>query len=169
MTDRDGHRACFCHAGPSAAFLQACRVRWALVGANVVDARKLHHQRRLGDRCNSGYRTPTAKPLDVSRLPRLRQIDSPKTLQRVKFWARDASEIARQGEKTRKGVHRSRRISTFDNDVVRNLHDHRGSTNPRPSRALLYDLTRSLSESTVYIANAVDRDLWRNRWSIPSM
>ena len=89
-------------------------------------------------------------PYDVSRLPRLRQMIS-KTL-KGEILARDALKSRDKGKKREK-VFKVPTHITFDNDGSEIYTIIEVDTRDRPG--LLYDLTRSLAESNVYIANAV--------------
>jgi len=121
----------------------------ALVGANVVDARS--YTTKDGWVTDAFWiQDADGNPYDVSRLPRLRQMIS-KTL-KGEIPGPRCAEIARQGEKTRK-VFRSRRISPLITTGRKSTRSSRST--PATVPACLYDLTRSLSESNVYIANAV--------------
>ena len=146
--DRDATRACFVMADHPGIFARLAGAL-ALVGANVVDARSYTTK--------DGYVTDAfwiqdsdGNPYDAARLPRLRQMIS-KTLK--------GEILAREELKSRDKVKKRERAFkvpthiTFDNDGSEIYTIIEVDTRDRPG--LLYDLTRSLSEANVYIANAV--------------
>lgn len=146
--DRDATRACFAmpdHPGIFARLTGAL----ALVGANVVDARSYTTK--------DGFVTDVfwiqdadGNPYDAARLPRLRRMIE-RTL---------AGEVVtREAIKDRDKVKKRERAFkvpthiTFDNDGSDIYTIIEVDTRDRPG--LLYDLTRTLAASNVYIANAV--------------
>ncbi|WP_413861079.1 [protein-PII] uridylyltransferase [Tateyamaria sp.] len=146
--DRDATRACFAmpdHPGIFARLTGAL----ALVGANVVDARSYTTK--------DGFVTDVfwiqdadGNPYDAARLPRLR-----KMIERTlagEVVTREAIKDRDKVKKREKAFKVPTHI-TFDND---------GSdiytiieVDTRDRAGLLYDLTRTLAASNVYIANAV--------------
>ncbi|SFS95689.1 UTP--GlnB (protein PII) uridylyltransferase, GlnD [Sulfitobacter marinus] len=146
--DRDATRACFVMADHPGIFARLAGAL-ALVGANVVDARSYTTK--------DGYVTDAfwiqdadGNPYDAARLPRLRQMIS-KTLK--------GEILAREELKSRDKVKKRERAFkvpthiTFDNEGSEIYTIIEVDTRDRPG--LLYDLTRSLAEANVYIANAV--------------
>jgi [protein-PII] uridylyltransferase len=121
----------------------------ALVGANVVDARTYTSK--------DGYATAVfwvqdadGHPYEVSRLPRLRTMIE-KTL-RGEVVARDALKD-RDKVKKREREFRFPTTITFDNEGSEIYTIIEVDTRDRPG--LLYDLTRTLAASNIYIASAV--------------
>jgi [protein-PII] uridylyltransferase len=146
--DRDATRACFVMADHPGIFARLAGAL-ALVGANVVDARSYTTK--------DGYVTDAfwiqdsdGNPYDAARLPRLRQMIS-KTL-KGEILAREELK-SRDKVKKRERAFRVPTHITFDNDGSEIYTIIEVDTRDRPG--LLYDLTRSLSEANVYIANAV--------------
>jgi [protein-PII] uridylyltransferase len=121
----------------------------ALVGANVVDARTYTSK--------DGYATAVfwvqdndGNPYEASRLPRLR-----KMIQRTLNGEVMAREALKDKDKLKKRE-RAFRVPTtisFDNEGSEIYTIIEVDTRDRPG--LLYDLTRTLAESHVYIASAV--------------
>jgi len=146
--DRDATRACFALADHPGIFSRLAGAL-ALVGANVVDARTYTSK--------DGYATAVfwvqdieGKPYEVTRLPRLRgMID--KTL-RGEVVARDALKD-RDKLKKRDREFRFPTHITFDNEGSEIYTIIEVDTRDRPG--LLYDLTRTLAASNIYIASAV--------------
>ena len=146
--DRDATRACFALADHPGIFSRLAGAL-ALVGANVVDARTYTSK--------DGYATAVfwvqdmdGKPYDESRLPRLRNMID-KTLR--------GEVVAREALKDRDKVKKREREFRFPTHIT---FDNEGSdiytiievdTRDRPG--LLYDLTRTLANNTIYIASAV--------------
>ncbi len=146
--DRDATRACFVMADHPGIFARLAGAL-ALVGANVVDARS--YTTKDGWVTDAFWiQDAEGNPYDVSRLPRLRQMIS-KTL-KGEILARDALK-SRDKVKKREKVFKVPTHITFDNDGSEIYTIIEVDTRDRPG--LLYDLTRSLAESNVYIANAV--------------
>jgi [protein-PII] uridylyltransferase len=121
----------------------------ALVGANVVDARTYTSK--------DGYATAVfwvqdadGHPYEVSRLPRLRSMIE-KTL-RGEVVAREALKD-RDKVKKREREFRFPTTITFDNEGSDIYTIIEVDTRDRPG--LLYDLTRTLAASNIYIASAV--------------
>lgn len=146
--DRDATRACFVMADHPGIFARLAGAL-ALVGANVVDARSYTTK--------DGYVTDAfwiqdsdGNPYDAARLPRLRQMIS-KTL-KGEILAREELK-SRDKVKKRERAFRVPTHITFDNDGSEIYTIIEVDTRDRPG--LLYDLTRSLAEANVYIANAV--------------
>ena len=146
--DRDATRACFAmpdHPGIFARLTGAL----ALVGANVVDARSYTTK--------DGYVTDVfwiqdadGNPYEVAHLPRLQRMIE-RTL-RGEVVAREALKDRDRVKKREKPFKVPTHI-TFDNDGSEIYTIIEVDTRDRPG--LLYDLTRTLAESNVYIANAV--------------
>jgi [protein-PII] uridylyltransferase len=146
--DRDATRACMVmqdHPGIFARLAGAL----ALAGANVVDARSYTSK--------DGYVTDVfwiqdadRHPFEASRLPRLSQMIH-KTLQ-GKVVATEALK-SRDKIKKRERAFKVPTHITFDNDGSDIYTIIEVDTRDRPG--LLYDLTRTLAASNVYIANAV--------------
>ncbi|WP_126975062.1 [protein-PII] uridylyltransferase [Frigidibacter oleivorans] len=146
--DRDATRACFALIDHPGIFSRLAGAL-ALVGANVVDARTYTSK--------DGYATAVfwvqdaeGRPYEAARLPRLRQMIE-KTLR--------GEVVAREALKDRDKVKRRERGFRFPTTVS---FDNEGSdiytivevdTRDRPG--LLYDLTRTLAASNIYIASAV--------------
>ncbi|MEO1732898.1 MAG: ACT domain-containing protein, partial [Pseudomonadota bacterium] len=146
--DRDATRACFAmhdHPGIFARLAGAL----ALVGANVVDARSYITK--------DGYVTDAfwiqdaeGRPYEASRLPRLSQMIE-KTL-KGQLVAREAFKSKDKIKKREKAFSVPTHV-TFDNDGSDIYTIIEVDTRDRPG--LLYDLTRTLAEANVNIANAV--------------
>lgn len=145
--DHDATRACFAledHPGIFARLAGAL----ALVGANVVDARTYTTK--------DGYATPVfwiqdadGHPFETSRLPRLRQM-----IERTLKGEVIAGEALRSRDKIKKRE-RDFRVPTsitFDNEGSEIYTIIEVDTRDRPG--LLYDLTRTLTNSNIYIASA---------------
>nr|MDA3857723.1 HD domain-containing protein [Roseovarius sp.] len=146
--DRDATRACFALADHPGIFSRLAGAL-ALVGANVVDARTYTS--------TDGFATAVfwiqdadGHPFESSRLPRLRQMIHKTLLGEVV--ARDAIK-SRDKLKKRERAFRVPTHITFDNDGSEIYTIIEVDTRDRP--ALLYDLTRTLASSNVYIASAV--------------
>lgn len=146
--DRDATRACFALADHPGIFSRLAGAL-ALVGANVVDARTYTSK--------DGFATAVfwiqdadGHPYEISRLPRLRQMIS-KTL-KGEVVARDAIK-SRDKLKKRERAFRVPTHITFDNDGSDIYTIIEIDTRDRPG--LLFDLTRTLAASNVYIASAV--------------
>ncbi|EEW26874.1 [protein-PII] uridylyltransferase [Rhodobacter ferrooxidans] len=146
--DRDATRACFAlhdHPGIFSRLAGAL----ALVGANIVDARTYTSK--------DGYATAVfwvqdseGRPYEVARLPRLRgMID--KTL-KGEVLPREAL-ADRDKVKKREREFRFPTHITFDNEGSEIYTIIEVDTRDRPG--LLYDLTRTLAASNIYIASAV--------------
>ena len=146
--DRDATRACFALADHPGIFSRLAGAL-ALVGANVVDARTYTSK--------DGYATAAfwiqdaeGHPYEQSRLPRLRQMIR-KTLK--------GEVVAREAIKDRDKIKKRERAFkvpthiTFDNDGSEIYTIIEVDTRDRPG--LLYDLTRTLANSNVYINSAV--------------
>ena len=145
---RDATRACFALVDHPGIFSRLAGAL-ALVGANVVDARTYTSK--------DGYATAVfwiqdveGHPYEVSRLPRLRgMID--KTL---KGEVRPRTALAdRDKMKKREREFRFPTHVTFDNEGSEIYTIIEVDTRDRPG--LLYDLTRTLAASNIYIASAV--------------
>jgi [protein-PII] uridylyltransferase len=146
--DRDATRACFALVDHPGIFSRLAGAL-ALVGANVVDARTYTSK--------DGYATAVfwvqdaeGRPYEESRLPRLRTMID-KTLK--------GQIVAREALKDRDRIKKREREFTVPTSIT---FDNEGSeictivevdTRDRPG--LLYDLTRTLAASNVYIASAV--------------
>ncbi|WP_413720047.1 [protein-PII] uridylyltransferase [Silicimonas sp. MF1-12-2] len=146
--DRDATRVCFALADHPGIFSRLAGAL-ALVGANVVDARTYTS--------SDGYATAAfwvqdaeGHPYDVSRLPRLR-----KTIEKTLFGEvlPRKSLADRDKLKKREKAFRVPTSITFDNEGSEIYTIIEVDTRDRPG--LLYDLTRTLAESNVYIASAV--------------
>ncbi|MBE1283628.1 MAG: [protein-PII] uridylyltransferase [Rhodobacteraceae bacterium] len=147
-TDRDATRICFALADHPGIFSRLAGAL-ALVGANVVDARTYTSK--------DGYATAAfwvqdadGAPYEASRLTRLSQMIH-KTLKGEVI----ATEAMRDKDKLKKRE-RAFRVPTtitFDNDGSEIYTIIEVDTRDRPG--LLYDLTRTLANSNVYIASAV--------------
>ena len=146
--DRDATRACFALADHPGIFSRLAGAL-ALVGANVVDARTYTSK--------DGYATAVfwvqdaeGHPYEVARLPRLRAMID-KTLA-GEVLAREA--LADRGRvKKRESEFRFPTHITFDNegsDIYTII-----EVDTRDRLGLLYDLTRTLATSNIYIASAV--------------
>ncbi len=146
--DRDATRACFVMPDHHGIFSRLAGAL-ALVGANVVDARSYTTK--------DGYVTDAfwiqdaeGNAYEASKLPRLRSMIA-KTL-RGEVVAREALK-SRDKVKKRERAFKVPTHITFDNDGSEIYTIIEVDTRDRPG--LLYDLTRSLADSNVYIANAV--------------
>jgi [protein-PII] uridylyltransferase len=146
--DRDATRVCFAIADHPGIFSRLAGAL-ALVGANVVDARTFTSK--------DGYATAgfwiqdaDGAPYDAARLPRLRTMIH-KTLM-GEVVARDAI-VSKDKLKKREKAFRVPTSITFDNDGSEIYTIIEVDTRDRPG--LLYDLTRTLASSNVYIASAV--------------
>ena len=146
--DRDATRACFALADHPGIFSRLAGAL-ALVGANVVDARTYTSK--------DGFATAAfwiqdgdGHPFEADRLPRLRQMIL-KTL-RGEVVPREAIK-SRDKLKKRERAFRVPTHITFDNDGSEVYTIIEVDTRDRPG--LLYDLTRTLAASNVYIASAV--------------
>ena len=145
---RDATRACFALADHPGIFSRLAGAL-ALVGANVVDARTYTSK--------DGYATAVfwvqdaeGAPYDLARLPRLRSMID-KTLK--------GEVVPREALKDRDRVKKREREFRFPTHIA---FDNEGSeihtiievdTRDRPG--LLYDLTRTLAASNIYIESAV--------------
>jgi [protein-PII] uridylyltransferase len=146
--DRDATRACFAMVDHPGLFSRMTGAL-ALVGANIVDARTYTS--------NDGYATAVfwvqdndGNPYEVARLPRLRTM-----IKRTLMGEVVAREALKDKDKIKKRE-RAFRVPTnisFDNDGSEIYTIIEVDTRDRPG--LLYDLTRTLAESHVYIASAV--------------
>ncbi len=146
--DHDATRACFALTDHPGIFSRLAGAL-ALVGANVVDARTYTSK--------DGYATAvfwvqdaSGHPYEEARLPRLRAMID-KTL-RGEVVARDALKD-RDKFKKRERQFRFPTSVTFDNGGSDIYTIIEVDTRDRP--ALLYDLTRTLAASNIYIASAV--------------
>ena len=146
--DRDATRVCFVVADHPGIFSRMCGAL-ALVGANIVDARTFTSK--------DGYATAAfcvqdaeGSPFEASRLPRLR-----KMIERTLACEVIAGEAIQTRDKLKKRE-RAFRVPTsitFDNEGSEIYTIIEVDTRDRPG--LLYDLTRTLANSNVYIASAV--------------
>ena len=146
--DRDATRVCFVVADHPGIFSRMCGAL-ALVGANIVDARTFTSK--------DGYATAAfwvqdaeGSPFEASRLPRLR-----KMIERTLTGEVIAGEAIQTRDKLKKRE-RAFRVPTsitFDNEGSEIYTIIEVDTRDRPG--LLYDLTRTLANSNVYIASAV--------------
>ena len=146
--DRDATRICFALADHPGIFSRLAGAL-ALVGANVVDARTYTS--------SDGYATAVfwvqdveGHPYDVNRLPRLRKMIE-KTLYGEVLPRKSLAD--RDRLKKREKAFNVPTSITFDNDGSEIYTIIEVDTRDRPG--LLYDLTRTLAESNVYIASAV--------------
>lgn len=146
--DRDATRVSFAMADHPGIFSRMCGAL-ALVGANIVDARTYTSK--------DGYATAAfwiqdaeGAPYDATRLPRLAQMIRKTLMGEVK--ARSAL-APKDKIKKRESAFRVPTSITFDNEGSEIYTIIEVDTRDRPG--LLYDLTRSLSESNIYIASAV--------------
>ncbi len=146
--DRDATRVCFAMADHPGIFSRMCGAL-ALVGANVVDARTFTTK--------DGWATAAfwiqdaeGSPYEEKRLPRLQSMIQ-RTL-KGEVVARDAL-APRDKMKKREKAFRVPTSITFDNDGSEIYTIIEVDTRDRPG--LLYDLTRTLANSNVYIASAV--------------
>ncbi|WP_299353869.1 [protein-PII] uridylyltransferase [uncultured Shimia sp.] len=146
--DRDATRACFAMADHPGIFSRMCGAL-ALVGANIVDARTFTSK--------DGYATAAfwiqdaeGKPFEASRLKRLEQMIH-KTL-KGEVVATEAMQ-SRDVIKKRERAFKVPTTITFDNDGSEIYTIIEVDTRDRPG--LLFDLTRTLAHSNIYIASAV--------------
>jgi [protein-PII] uridylyltransferase len=146
--DRDATRVCFVmedHPGIFARLTGAL----ALVGANVVDARS--YTTKDGFVTDAFWiQDADGNPYDAERLPRLRRM-----IERTLAGEVVPREAIRDRDKVKKRE-RAFRVPThitFDNEGSDIYTIIEVDTRDRPG--LLYDLTRTLANSNVYIANAV--------------
>ncbi len=146
--DHDATRACFALTDHPGIFSRLAGAL-ALVGANVVDARTYTSK--------DGYATAVfwvqdgeGRPYEEARLPRLRSMID-KTL-KGEVVARDALKD-RDKIKKRDRQFRFPTSITFDNEGSDIYTIVEVDTRDRP--ALLFDLTRTLASSNIYIASAV--------------
>ena len=146
--DRDATRACFALADHPGIFSRLAGAL-ALVGANVVDARTYTSK--------DGFATAAfwiqdsdGHPYEAARLPRLRDMIR-KTLK--------GEVVAAQAIRSRDKIKKRERAFkvpthiTFDNEGSEIYTIIEVDTRDRPG--LLYDLTRTLADSNVYINSAV--------------
>ena len=146
--DRDATRACFAMVDHPGLFSRMTGAL-ALVGANVVDARTYTSK--------DGYATAVfwvqdndGNPYESARLPRLRKMIE-RTL--------NGEVVAQDALKDKDKINKRERAFTvpttisFDNEGSEIYTIIEVDTRDRPG--LLYDLTRTLAESHVYIASAV--------------
>jgi len=146
--DRDATRVCFAGIDHPGIFSRLSGAL-ALVGANVVDARTYTSR--------DGYATAAfwvqdsdGHPYETSRLPRLRQMIT-RTLK--------GEVVTREAIKSRDKIKKRERdfkvptSITFDNDGSEIYTIIEVDTRDRPG--LLFDLTRTMANSNVYIASAV--------------
>ena len=146
--DRDATRACFVMADHPGIFSRLAGAL-ALVGANVVDARS--YTTKDGFVTDAFWiQDAEGNAYEAARLPRLRQMIA-KTL-RGEVVARDALK-SRDKVKKREKAFRVPTHITFDNEGSEIYTIIEVDTRDRPG--LLYDLTRTMAASNVYIANAV--------------
>ena len=146
--DRDATRACFVLADHHGIFSRLAGAL-ALVGANVVDARTYTSK--------DGYATAAfwiqdadGHPYEAARLPRLKD-----TIMKTLRGEVIAAEAMKSRDKIKKNE-RAFRVPThitFDNEGSEIYTIIEVDTRDRP--ALLFDLTRTLANSNVYIASAV--------------
>ena len=146
--DRDATRACFAMADHPGIFSRMCGAL-TLVGANVVDARTFTSK--------DGYATAAfwiqdaeGKPYEKAKLGRLSQMIR-KTLA-GEVVTRDAIK-SRDKIKKRERAFKVPTTITFDNEGSDIYTIIEVDTRDRPG--LLFDLTRTLANSNVYIASAV--------------
>ena len=146
--DRDATRACFALADHPGIFSRLAGAL-TLVGANVADARTYTSK--------DGFATAAfwiqdaeGHPYEVSRLPRLRQMIE-KTL-KGEVITRDAIKNRDQLKKRERAFRVPTSIS-FDNTGSEIYTIVEVDTRDRPG--LLFDLTRTLANSNIYIASAV--------------
>ncbi len=146
--ERDATRACFAMVDHPGLFSRMTGAL-ALVGANVVDARTYTSK--------DGYATAVfwvqdddGNPYEAARLPRLRRMIE-RTL--------NGEVVAREALKDKDKIKKRERafkvptIISFDNEGSEIYTIIEVDTRDRPG--LLYDLTRTLAASHVYIASAV--------------
>ncbi|MCF3593525.1 [protein-PII] uridylyltransferase [Rhodobacteraceae bacterium LMO-12] len=146
--DRDATRACFVMADHPGIFSRMCGAL-GLVGANIVDARTFTSK--------DGFATAAfwiqdaeGHPYEMRKLKRLEQMIH-KTLS-GEVLTGDAI-ITRDKIKKRERAFRVPTTITFDNEGSEIYTIIEVDTRDRPG--LLYDLTRTLANSNVYIASAV--------------
>ncbi|MEO9780786.1 MAG: [protein-PII] uridylyltransferase [Sedimentitalea sp.] len=146
--DRDATRACFVMADHPGIFARLAGAL-ALVGANVVDARSYTTK--------DGYVTDAfwiqdsdGHPYETARLPRLTKMIH-RTL-RGEFVTSEAFKSRDKIKKRLKAFNVPTHIS-FDNEGSEIYTIIEVDTRDRPG--LLYDLTRTLANANIYIANAV--------------
>ena len=146
--DRDATRACFAMVDHPGLFSRMTGAL-ALVGANIVDARTYTSK--------DGYATAVfwiqdadGHPFEETRLPRLRKMIHRTLMGEVV--PRDAL-ADRDKMPKRERAFRVPTTITFDNEGSEIYTIIEVDTRDRPG--LLYDLTRSLAASHVYIASAV--------------
>ena len=146
--DRDATRACFAMVDHPGLFSRMTGAL-ALVGANIVDARTYTSK--------DGYATAVfwvqdndGNPYEEVRLPRLRQMIV-RTL-KGEVVARDALKDKDKIKKRERAFRVPTNIS-FDNDGSEIYTIIEVDTRDRPG--LLFDLTRTLANNSVYIASAV--------------
>ncbi len=146
--DRDATRACFAMVDHPGLFSRMTGAL-ALVGANIVDARTYTSK--------DGYATAVfwvqdndGNPYEKARLPRLRQMIE-RTL-RGEVVAREALKDKDKIKKRERAFRVPTNIS-FDNEGSDIYTIIEVDTRDRPG--LLYDLTRTLANNSVYIASAV--------------
>ncbi|WP_206198039.1 [protein-PII] uridylyltransferase [Shimia sediminis] len=146
--DRDATRACFAMADHPGIFSRMCGAL-ALVGANIVDARTFTSK--------DGYATAAfwiqdadGSPFEAGRLKRLEQMIH-KTLKGevVTTEAMKSKDVIKKRERAFKVP----TTITFDNEGSEIYTIIEVDTRDRPG--LLFDLTRTLANSNVYIASAV--------------
>jgi [protein-PII] uridylyltransferase len=146
--DRDATRACFALADHPGIFSRLAGAL-ALVGANVVDARTYTSKDGFAPAA-FWIQDGAGHPFEADRLPRLRQMIL-KTL-RGEIVPREAIK-SRDKLKKRERAFKVPTHITFDNDGSEVYTIIEVDTRDRPG--LLYDLTRTLAASNVYIASAV--------------
>ncbi len=146
--DRDATRVCFAMADHPGIFSRMCGAL-ALVGANIVDARTFTSK--------DGYATAAfwiqdadGHPYEASRLTRLSQMIH-KTI-KGEVVTTEAIK-SRDKIKKRERAFRVPTTITFDNEGSEIYTIIEVDTRDRPG--LLYDLTRTLANTNVYIASAV--------------
>ena len=146
--DRDATRVCFAMHDHPGIFSRMCGAL-ALVGANIKDARTFTSK--------DGWATAAfwiqdneGAPYEAARLPRLRGM-----IEKTMGGEVVAKEAMRSRDKIKKRE-RAFRVPTsitFDNDGSEIYTIIEVDTRDRPG--LLYDLTRALASSNIYIASAV--------------
>ncbi|MFY0680932.1 MAG: [protein-PII] uridylyltransferase [Thalassovita sp.] len=146
--NRDATRACFAMIDHPGIFSRLSGAL-ALVGANVVDARSYTTK--------DGYVTAVfwiqdsdGHPYEVSRLPRLTQMIHKTLLGEVKT---SEAMLSRDKIKKRERAFKVPTSITFDNEGSEIYTIIEVDTRDRPG--LLFDLTRTLAGSNVYIASAM--------------
>lgn len=146
--DRDATRVCFSMADHPGIFARLAGAL-ALVGANVVDARS--YTTKDGFVTDAFWvQDADGHPYEASRLPRLRKMIE-RTL-KGEVLAREELKTRDKVKKREKAFNVATHI-TFDNDGSDIYTIIEVDTRDRPG--LLYDLTRTLSDAGVNIANAV--------------